>query len=213
MHPIYPVFWYSTEFRGRVVDAKTGQPIPDAVVLATWQLVGSFVENYRIKKIAVEEVLTDVQGTFRIPSWGPRFYFLPGRILNEQPHITILKKDYLPLTLDNHPKAMGDNGYGMNAEAIIRFDWQDEDLKMAPRGEDIAAYELAMNDIWSLRVGDLFTDKRCDWQYAPLSLVFLHNVKKELASYQRGNNLRYIFEIGIFPHCGNLRPEAFLKGH
>ncbi|MGB8855050.1 MAG: carboxypeptidase-like regulatory domain-containing protein, partial [Burkholderiales bacterium] len=88
LHPIYPVFWYSTEFRGRVVDAKTGQPIPDAVVLATWQLVGSFVENYRIKKIAVEEVLTDVQGTFRIPSWGPRFYFLPGRILNEQPHIT-----------------------------------------------------------------------------------------------------------------------------
>lgn len=80
-------------FRGRVLDAETGKPLPDAVVVAAWSHVNPLVRldytNYD-----AQEAVTDAQGHFELSGlqgfigWHnverPRFYvFAAGYGLGE----------------------------------------------------------------------------------------------------------------------------------
>src|SRR5207244_11968311 len=50
-------------YRGRVVDAQTGQPIPDAVVVILWQRLDDQIEGVR-RLVTAQETLTDSKGEF-----------------------------------------------------------------------------------------------------------------------------------------------------
>jgi hypothetical protein len=50
-------------YRGRVVDARTGQPIPDAVVVILWQRFDDQVEGVR-RLVTAQETFTDSKGEF-----------------------------------------------------------------------------------------------------------------------------------------------------
>lgn len=57
--------WMSGEARARALDAETGKPVADAIVLATWEVKG--IEGYSFGPIAMFEVTSDAQGRFVIP--------------------------------------------------------------------------------------------------------------------------------------------------
>jgi len=50
-------------YRGRVVDAQTGQPIPDAVVVILWQRLDDQIEGVR-RLVTAQETFTDSKGEF-----------------------------------------------------------------------------------------------------------------------------------------------------
>ncbi len=61
-------------FRGRIVDAETGQPIPGAVVLAIWlELVDALVQT-NTRFYDAREALTGPDGTFEVPRLPPPFF-------------------------------------------------------------------------------------------------------------------------------------------
>jgi uncharacterized GH25 family protein len=62
--------WRAEAINGRVVDAGTGTPIAGAVVLVNWQLKG--MEGFPQGQLAIFERVTDAQGRFEIPAWGPK---------------------------------------------------------------------------------------------------------------------------------------------
>src|SRR5260370_37743673 len=50
-------------YRGRVVDAQTGRPIPDAVVVILWQRLDDQIDGVR-RLVTAQETFTDSKGEF-----------------------------------------------------------------------------------------------------------------------------------------------------
>jgi hypothetical protein len=61
---------YDGPYRGQVVDADTGAPIADAVVLGKWNRVYPTVAGGVSRYYDAREVLTDAQGEFVMPGQG-----------------------------------------------------------------------------------------------------------------------------------------------
>ncbi len=61
-------------FRGKVVDAETGAPIPGAVFLMVWyKLVYAFVQT-KMEFYDAREAVTGPEGTFELPRLSPPFF-------------------------------------------------------------------------------------------------------------------------------------------
>jgi hypothetical protein len=87
-HLIYP----SGPYRGRVIDADTGQPLAGAVVVARWFLEHPLAVHGTATAYDVDEVLTDDQGGFVIPR--RTHATLVGSI--QEPRFTIYALGYGP---------------------------------------------------------------------------------------------------------------------
>lgn len=56
----------------RVVDADTGKPLPGVAVVAYWELYqGGIAGGGPCAAANVEEAVTDQNGRFWLPNWGP----------------------------------------------------------------------------------------------------------------------------------------------
>lgn len=93
-----PLFYSAKETRARVVDEETGQPVEGSVVVAQW-ILASIPERGPLLHIA--EAVTDKNGEFVIPAWGPKprrpFTYLKAF----SPELLIFKHGYQPLWLHN----------------------------------------------------------------------------------------------------------------
>ncbi len=65
---------YDGDHAGRVVDAQTGEPIEEAVVLSTWDFISLSAAGALHSFYDAEETITDAQGNFTVPGRG--FMFL-----------------------------------------------------------------------------------------------------------------------------------------
>lgn len=95
-----PQQYSAAGMRARVVDDRTGGPIPDAVVLVLWRKIDTYRQTFG-GVYAHHEVVTGDDGSFEVPRWGPRTlhydYYLDAR----DPEIWVLKRGYLLGYFDN----------------------------------------------------------------------------------------------------------------
>ena len=80
-------------YRGRVVDAQTRQPIPDAVVVILWQRLDDQVEGVR-RLVTAQETFTDSKGEF-IHDVREVEAKLPARTL--APRMLMFRPGYTPV--------------------------------------------------------------------------------------------------------------------
>src|SRR5438309_2927823 len=88
-----PIYW-GEAIHARVVDADSGQPVADAVVVADWKLYGGGVgHGGHHRSLFAQEAVTGMQGEFTIAAWGPtrRPMFA---ILDTAPWLGIFKTGY-----------------------------------------------------------------------------------------------------------------------
>ena len=114
---------FSRRISGKVIDASTGAPIAEAIVLAQWTVThGIGDHSHTVSKIT--EVLTDDKGIFII--WGP---FNP---FADPPQVVILKEDYIawrndytfPGYVHNLPEGTRLSNYDFKLERIKgNFSW------------------------------------------------------------------------------------------
>lgn len=80
----------------QVVDASTGKPIEGAVVVAYWQLKpGSFTgDGLPCGAANVEEAVTDSEGRFHLPGWGPIMPACNGSMNEGDPEMYVFKTGY-----------------------------------------------------------------------------------------------------------------------
>jgi hypothetical protein len=82
---------------GFIVDAQTRQPVPGVVVLAHWDLEYG-LEGGSAYAWVLKEAVTDAQGRFDIPGWGPSKVpeFLPSgaRLKDRDPRVVFFKLGY-----------------------------------------------------------------------------------------------------------------------
>lgn len=88
---------WSGAIEGRVLDADSGEPVANAVVAASWRLVGS-INAAPLDYIEVLESSAGADGTFKVPSWGPRVRWR-GSLWPNDPTLWIVRAGYEPQVL------------------------------------------------------------------------------------------------------------------
>jgi hypothetical protein len=98
--PVYS----AKEIRATVVDKETGRALEGVVVVAQWVLfVSGPGDGWHGPRLYVTEAVTDKEGKFYIPGWGPKpnpGYPSTG-LTDRDPVLSLFKPRYWPLTLPN----------------------------------------------------------------------------------------------------------------
>lgn len=146
---IYTTVWFSDGLVGRAIDAATGEPIRDAVVVGSWQRVRA-INAAPIDHFDVQETHTDLQGVFRLLPWGPKIR-LVGSMAPEQPVVRIFHRNYEPLV--------------MNGQSIRGFKAQDEyvEFTMTPSTPSASDVELVRSYAWHIALSFFDANSACPW--------------------------------------------------
>lgn len=151
-----PNYYYSPQMTARVVTAE-GKPVAGAIVLASWTVHRGWT-NYPLGQLKVAEVISDANGWFRIPAWGP---VRSESVLNvQEPVIRIFKPGLVPLIIYNV------EGVGMSsAEHIIRFRLQGQTVTLERFSGTPAQYvDALLPFLASLDQIQGASGVRCQWR-------------------------------------------------
>lgn len=122
-------FYYSAYFgesiSGRVIDAETGQPIADVIVVAQWILIRKQPNGIvRVGTLRMVETVTDKDGQYYFWPWGPRFAFT-SHLASQDPRLLYYKDGY-------EITSTGNNFWDGESVWIIRSsDWDGKDIRLA----------------------------------------------------------------------------------
>jgi hypothetical protein len=88
-----PPAYSAKEIRATVVDGATGQPLEDVIVVARWVLKRMYGDGPHLH---IAETVTDRDGKFLIPAWGPKSRPALMGLSNESPRLLLFKHGYVP---------------------------------------------------------------------------------------------------------------------
>lgn len=118
-----PFSYTSEEINGTVVDADTSEPIEGVVVVAQWILyVAGFGEGGHWKVFKVHEAVTDKDGKYTIPGWGPKRRPFFTHLDTYDPQLSFFKRGYNYLRLFNSDKEQLYKIYGKDTVEGADFD-------------------------------------------------------------------------------------------
>ena len=207
---------WSRSVTAQVVDAETGAPLPEVVVVATWPSVTGTLAGgpHHWGIIQRLETQTDEKGFFHLPSWVRIGYH--NWISETDPEIHLYKAGYWPRTLKNDINKFD--------QIIIwpepwKSDWDGKVVKLKPMHwrewtkeeweKQVSRYEYFREiHMLSLDSGD------CEWKERPKS--FLENLRYQLRKTQilpgRYEFIKLTPEelITIEKNCG-ANPYQYLK--
>ena len=141
--------WRSEAIDGRVVDEDTGAPIAGAIVLVNWQIKG--MEGYPQGQLGIFERVTDADGRFQIPAWGPKRPPMGTTVDASDPTVRVFKNGYEPLVVLRPPNSTG-NAY-VESLRLRRFEGTAE------------SYASQMDAFWMPLNVNLVIG-RCEWSLA-----------------------------------------------
>lgn len=145
-----PPVYFAKEIHGQIVDDETGQPLEGVVVVAEWRLfspgIGHRVQSGTINTL---EVLSDKEGKYFIPAWGPRprppFAYLD----HLDPELKIFKSDYYPKDLSNKVLSSANR----NRSMVRSSDLDGKGIKLQRFRGDWMDYYYKISSLWA-RDGD-----------------------------------------------------------
>lgn len=118
-----PVQYFGADaITARVVDSDSGAPVADAKVIAAWGLLSGLDSNPR-GYVTVLEAVTDANGRFQIPAWGPKASNERGVIDSSAPVLTIFKSGYA-IGMGGNARKLDDSPLHMTSE------WNGKELKL-----------------------------------------------------------------------------------
>ena len=202
----------------QVVDADTSQPIAGVVVVAYWELHrGSFTGDALPCGVAgVEEAVTDQDGRFHTPGWGPITSTCDMRMGN--PQLIFFKPGYVPQDENNNPMDP------RKTVSVSRSDWDGKIIKLAKNTdtdlrEPTSHYVIEFEDMNSSRLGFVVNyPGECYWKKIPNMLRAV--VTQDQMIHEAGNNEQGSIAAALIrndkyyqsiaPQCGS--PKAFIEG-
>jgi hypothetical protein len=139
-----PWSYIAKPIEGRVVDKETTQPVPGAVVVAQWILATPPNGEERDYFVVIETV-TDSDGRYRIPGWGPEPRPRSRWLDKYDPAIEVFKPGYWPEGLANRPEGvLGAPGINPRGTKVRESYWNGKDIQLIPFkfGESIGIKDL-----------------------------------------------------------------------
>lgn len=170
-------FIYSADpIEGWVADAETSKPLEGVIVVAHWRLKGG-LEGTPIRELQIFESITDHNGRYSFPGWGPKFA-LSGDLESESPGILLFKQGYKFQRLLNDPYMDRDTS---------RSGWNKKTVKLEPFTGTLEQYSqhlsLLNDDLWisGFAIGRHSGDF-CGWKSFPNMLRQLSMLDREFQS-------------------------------
>jgi hypothetical protein len=175
-----------------VVDEETGKPLEGVVALAVWEITGSgrgpsFSPGNSGAPLQVLETVTDKNGRFYFPAWGPRSTrgSLGG---GDDPRIYLLKEWYVFKTISN--------SFDMSREKLhepVRgFVYNGKTVPLPKAPEDIEKYadsiRFLSDQLWHLR----YWKDKCPQEIFPEMLAKVSYMKDDLAKLATQPHVRSI---------------------
>lgn len=205
----------------RVIDADTGQPIEGVVAVAYWELnKGSLAgDSLPCGSANVEEAVTDKDGRFHLPAWGPIKNPCGGVMEEYEPTIYLFKPGY-------HHGQIATNGIGSyRAVSSTGGGWWSAHPIELKRFTDINYYDEKPGSYYSdfssldISIGTFVVHMpyQCNWKRIPkmLRALELERRKFRLQGYgvdgvtnQLVANDSWFQQVA--PACGS--PKAFMEG-
>lgn len=213
-----PTYTYSAEsVDAVVVDNDSGRPLAGVNVVAYWELHGGGLTGDSLPCGAanLEEAVTDKDGKFHIPAWGP--FESRCDMPDGYPYIYLFKPgfDYKRLsnaTTTGTPISLSVSDWNGKTVVLKR----NTDMDLTKNG--IPSYAADFGGLNSeLRIFTINFPKECNWKKIP-------NMLRSIAAQQEqfkasGNNIGTIttemisadaFLQQTAPQCGS--PKAFIEG-
>lgn len=113
-----------------VTDVDSGQPLEGVIVVAHWRLRFG-LEGGSGADMKIMETVTDQQGHFFFPAWGPEpipdGLPMEARLKGQDPEIILFKQDYSAMALANDRPLSGQAGPGFS---VRTSDWDGKTIRM-----------------------------------------------------------------------------------
>lgn len=207
-----PVTYSAEPIEAWIVNADTKQPLEGVIVVAHWALEGG-IHVDRVGELVILETVTDQNGRFYFPAWGPIRHWKRSRLTNMDPELLILKSGYEHKRLANPSTKEAIEG---KPYPVRRLVWNGKTIGLKPfKGtvEEYAEHVYWLGSDISLMLDLARGDKECNWRKIPRMLVALNNVSRHVED--QGVRLfgRHILRIEDIPSgrgCGS--PEEILWG-
>ena len=191
VNQIFPLVWYSPKIEASV-STPDGKPVAGAIVVVSWNIEGPW-NGASLGQMSVAETVTDANGKFQIPAWGPRFNYR-GSIPIDEPTVRIFKSGFAPLTIQNYEDVPM-----QAASRIIVFRLQNQNIVLTPFSGTMAEYEISLHQFQDdLRKFDIVqsdVENGCYWKQTPRLLLALEDVKLKMALQGGGQSLRLAYRI------------------
>ena len=181
--------YYAESIEGNVVDAKTGKPIEGTLLVAHWELKGGIEGGTPIRELQILEAVTDANGRYFLPSWGPRFALF-GQLRSASPEIFVFKTGYKFRALYNEWHS------GLDT---TRSAWNRKTIALEPFTGTLAEYAEHLSSLSSglenagFNIGDQ-SGEWCGWRLFPRMLRALDELEARLraSDVRRGTVVSFL---------------------
>jgi len=160
--------YYADPIKARVVDAVTGAPVEGVNVLAAWQAKGGLEGGNITGYVKVMEDVTNANGEFSFPGWGPKVW-MNGGIRDGAPLLILLKPGY-------EVSFVWEGKYGVEfAPSHLSSSWSGKNVPLKRFEHSQDEYKQRLSGVRTV-LDTLIGKKDCAWQSIPR---FLHTVDKQ----------------------------------
>ena len=198
--------YYADPIKARVVDAATGAPVEGVNVLAAWQAKGGLEGGNITGYVKVMEDVTNANGEFSFPGWGPKVW-MNGGIRDGAPLLILFKPGY-DATL------LWERKYGVDfAPSHMSSSWEGREIPLKKFVGAVGDYSVRLAEL-QIYTGSIVRDGRCAWRSMPRFLWAIDQQHREFVAAKapvRLYGLAYLNDLAD-RSCGSLEKSVVEQG-
>ncbi|HJX10199.1 MAG TPA: hypothetical protein VJ733_06810 [Candidatus Binatia bacterium] len=169
-----PLTYSAKEIHGQIVGTDTNQPIEGAIVVAQWVLfhIGPGHGGHK-SRIHIHETMTDKNGNYMIPAWGPKLRPPMTELHERDPQLSIFKSNYEPLGLSNTVIS------SVRHDSLRVSEWDGKVIKLTRTKQSLEDQAFRLSSFYG---GLEYGSSGKDWYNYPRMLLALYAEKARLQS-------------------------------
>lgn len=206
------LYYSAAPIEASVVDAESGKPLEGVIVTANWQLKGGMEGGNDFGQMMVMEAVTDKNGRFYFPAWGPKRNVSDGHIKSDGPQLLLFKSGYRYVVLSNKTSVTDRPG------PFLKSDWDGKMIKLEKFNGSMGDYAKHVYDLskeMDRMLDFAHGDKECEWKNVPRMLVELNRkgayFENQPLKPDPWHHIMRIEDIPVKAQCGS--PKEFLRSY
>lgn len=218
-----PVTYSAEPIEAWIVDAETKQPLENVIVVAHWALeTTSRIVPHQTNSagsLTTLETVTDKNGRFYFPAWGPKWHLGSGNLTDSDPELILFKSGYQYRRVSNsqylRPRKYSDEGKPSGAESKpsgskrISF-WSGERIELEPFKGTLKEYANHLS-LLKTSLGFAYNGDNCEWKQVPRMLAAQHREMLHFDEKQIFNTLQSVEGVSGQKKCGSA--QGFFRSY